>query len=89
MNYREPLASTNHFDTLINWRSNMPTVERFSFAALGETYEAKMTALGNNHYTVEVGGQTYDSRITKKEHGFTIEIDGVRAHVSHFEENNE
>lgn len=87
--FREPLASTNPFDTLINWRSNMPTVERFSFAALGETYEAKMTALGNNHYTVEVGGQTYDSRITKKEHGFTIEIDGVRAHVSHFEENNE
>ena len=67
----------------------MPTVEKFSFNALGETYEANMTSLGSNHFNVQVGGQNYDSRIVKKEHGFTVEINGVRAHVSHFEENNE
>lgn len=87
--YREPLMSTNPFDSLINWRANLATTEMVSFTALGETYEANLTTLGKNHYRIHIDGKNYESRIMKTENGFTVEINGIRAHVSAYFDEDE
>jgi len=82
--FKTPVASVDPFDLLTNWRINQTAQELVELKALDQTYSTRLTTLGDNHFEAELNGEKFEGRISQAEHGFVVEINGVKAPVSSF-----
>ena len=87
--FRPPVASIDPFDLLTNWKVNQAASEVVELEALGEVYRVKLTTIGDNHFNIDVNGESVQGRISQAENKFEVEVDGIKHKVSSFTNQNE